>query len=314
MEHLLHFIVIQVMIIREEFMDPDDAQSQKPTRSLDERITELHNKLSPKHKRLARFVLDNKYFMSFASASQAGNKTGTSAATVVRFAQTLGYDGYSTLQKAIRAELPSYLTAVERIQARLESTPPPDNLPHKVFYTDISNIERTANNLDERKLEEAMKAIISAKRILVVGAGLSASPALFLAHSLKIMGFDARAIINEGLSMAAETAQSGTDTLIIAIDLWRYVRSTIGAVANAKKHGASSIAITDSIVSPLARMADFAFEVATDSVSHSLSTTGVMSLLNVLITAISNQIPTQTINSLRKVDSAYRDNNLLIME
>ncbi|HSF83541.1 MAG TPA: MurR/RpiR family transcriptional regulator [Anaerolineales bacterium] len=295
-------------------MDPNEAQTQKPTSSLDERITELHNKFSPKHKRLARFVLDNKYFMSFASASQAGKKTGTSAATVVRFAQTLGYDGYSELQAAIRAELPSYLTAVERIQARLEEAPPPDNIPHKVFYTDISNIERTANNLDELKLEGAIKTIITAKRILVVGSGLSASPALFLAHSLKIMGFDARASLNEGLSLAADTAQFSNGSLIIAIDLWRYVRSTIGAVENAKKQGARSIAITDSIVSPLARMADFAFEVATDGVSHSLSTTGVMSLLNVLVAAISNLIPAQTMRSLRRVDSAYRDNNLLIVE
>ncbi len=298
----------------EEFMDPNEARPQKPSSSLDERITELHSKLSPKHKRLARFVLDNKYFMSFASASQAGKKTDTSAATVVRFAQTLGYDGYSELQVAIRAELPSYLTAVERIQARLEAPPPPDNITHKVFHTDINNIERTANNLDESKLQEAIKVILAAKHILVVGAGLSASPALFLAHSLKIIGFDTRANLNEGLSLAAETAQLNDKTLIIAIDLWRYVRSTIKAVENANKNGARSIAITDSTVSPLARMADFAFEVATDGVSHSLSTTGVMSLLNVLIATISNQIPTQTISALRKVDSAYRDNSLLNMD
>ncbi|UCH60634.1 MAG: MurR/RpiR family transcriptional regulator [Anaerolineales bacterium] len=295
-------------------MNPEETRPQKPTSSLDERITEFHHKLSPKHKRLARFVLDNKYFMSFASASQAGKKTGTSAATVVRFAQTLGYDGYSELQFAIRAELPSYLTAVERMQARLEAPPPPDNIPHKVFYTDINNIERTANNLDEHKLEGAVEAIVSAKRILVVGAGLSASPALFLAHSLKIIGFDARVNLNEGLSLAAETAQLSDSTLIIAIDLWRYVHSTIKAVEFAKKRGARSIAITDSTVSPLARMADFAFEVVTDGVSHSLSTTGVMSLLNVLIATLSNRAPNQTITSLRSVDRAYRDNNLLIVD
>src|SRR3990170_2724375 len=136
-----------------------------PSDSVENRIATVLDSLSKKQTRLARFVLDSKYFMSFASASQAGEKTRTSAATVVRFAQTLGYQGYSELQAAIRAELPSYLTAVERIQARLEATSPPDNIPHKVFHTDISNIERTANNLDESKLEMAIKAILAAKRI-----------------------------------------------------------------------------------------------------------------------------------------------------
>jgi len=295
-------------------MDPQEVPESKQFMSLDERISTHHDNLSRKHKRLARFVLDNKYFMSFASAQQAGEKTDTSAATVVRFAQTLGYEGYSELQSAIRVELPSYMTAVERIQARLESPPPPDNIPHKVFYTDIGNIERTANNLDESRLDAAISAIIEAKRIYVVGSGLSASPALFLAHSLKIIGFDARASLNDGLSLAADNAQFDNGTLLIAIDLWRYVRSTIQAVALANKLGSQTIAITDSTVSPLANMADYAFEVATDGVSHSLSTTGVMSFLNVLIAALSYRIPEQTMHSLRRVDNAYREHNLLFLE
>jgi len=91
-----------------------------PSDSVENRIATVLDSLSQKQTRLARFVLDSKYFMSFASASQAGEKTRTSAATVVRFAQTLGYQGYSELQAAIRAELPSYLTAAERIQANAD--------------------------------------------------------------------------------------------------------------------------------------------------------------------------------------------------
>ena len=78
--------------------------------------------------------------------------------------------------------------------------------------------------------------------------------------------------------------------------------------------GVSVIAITDSIVSPLARLADYAFEVVTSGISHSLSATAIMSLLNVFIAALSYKIPEQTMRSLRRVDSAYRDNDLLVLE
>ncbi len=282
--------------------------------TLEERITQLHHTLSTKQKTLARFVLDRKYFMSFASASLAGEKTGTSAATVVRFAQALGYQGYSEMQAGIRAELPSYLTAIERIQVSLVEPPSQDNIPQLVFYTDIGNIERTANNLSESKIDEVITRLIAADRILVIGSGLSAAPALFLAHSLKIMGYDARVNIGDGIFLAADTAQLQPGDVLIAIDMWRYIRSTNDAATYVKKHGVCTIAITDSIVSPLAKSADYALEAATEGVAHSLSTTGVMSLLNVIIALLSYRVPEQTVQTLRRVDASYKANRLLITE
>jgi DNA-binding MurR/RpiR family transcriptional regulator len=298
------------------FISMSTMQELQPdlNQSLEQRIASAHSDLSPKHKRLARFILDNKYFMSFASASQAGEKTATSAATVVRFAQSLGYEGFSEMQSAIRAELPSYMLAAERIQERLESAVEPDNLPQKVFHTDIANIERTANNLMGANLEGALQAIVNARLIWVIGSGISATSALYLAHSLKILGFDARFNMNEGLSLAVDAAQFGPDTLVIALDMWRYVRSTTAAVAIARKYNARVIAITDSTVSPLAQVADFAFEVSADGVAHSLSATAVLSLINVIIASLSYLVPKQTMESLRRVDSNYLDNNLLVLE
>jgi DNA-binding MurR/RpiR family transcriptional regulator len=282
--------------------------------NLEERISACRASMSPKQKRLAHFILTHQYFMSFASASQAGEKIGASAATVVRFAQMLGYSGFSEMQAAIRADLPSYGKAIERIQERLESPPPSDNNPQKVFYTDIQNIKQTANSIDEAKIEQVVEELIKAKRIFVVGSGLSAAPAQFLAHSLKIIGFDAHACLDGGLSLAADTALFEEGCLMIAIGLWRYARSTIQAAVNAQRYGTRVIAITDNSLCSLATIADCAFEVATRGVAHSLSVTAVFSLVNVLIAALSDRLPEQILRSLRRVDAAYLDGNLLIVE
>ncbi len=284
------------------------------TATLEERVTAKLDGLSRKQSRLARFMLENKYFVSFASADEVGQQVDVSAATVVRFAQGLGYAGFSELQSAIREELPSYLTAVERMGRRLSEPPATDDVPQQVFHTDINNIERTASNLSAAQLDAALEAMVDASQILIVGSGLSAAPALFLAHSLKVMGFEADAAIDGGLSLAVETAQLDSDTLLIAIDLWRYVRSTVDTVRAAQRQDATIVAITDSIVSPLAQSADFAFEVTTDGVAHSLSPTAVMSLLNVLVAALSYRVPEQAMEALRQVDDAYRKRNLLITE
>lgn len=284
------------------------------TGTLEERIASALDALSPTHKRMARFMLDNRYFSSFASANELSEKNDTSAATVVRFAQALGYEGYSELQEALRAELPSYMTAVNKIQERVSADDSAASAPQHVFYTDIQNIERTALNLSEENLSNALDAILQAQRIFVIGSGLSGSAALFLAHSLKVMGFEVQAARGEGLQSAVELSQMRAGDLLIAIDLWRYVRMTVTAVASAKERGIPTIAITDSIVSPLAQMADYAFEIAAEGLAHSLSLAGLMSLLNVFIVSLADRVPMQVVESLGRVDAAYRGNGLLIMK
>jgi DNA-binding MurR/RpiR family transcriptional regulator len=282
--------------------------------NLEARINESLPGLSPKQKQLAHFMLDNKYLVSFASASQVGERVHVSAATVVRFAQRLGYQGFHELRAAVREELPTYLTAVERIQKRLAAPPSEHDIPQQVFHTDIKNIERTASGLDAAHLDAALEEVLRAKQILVIGCGLSAASVSFLTHSLKVMGFNARMAVDGGLSLTTDIVQLGPDTLVIAIDLWRYARSIVQAVHSARRQGARIIAITDSAASPLAQVADYAFEAAADGAAHSLSPAAVISLLNVFIAGLSYRVPDQVMESLRRVDAMYRNQNLLAAE
>ena len=282
--------------------------------SPEERIQHLQGELSPKQARLARFILENKYFVSVASAQQVGEEVGVSAATVVRLAQRLGYDGFTELQEALRQEFPRYLTTVERTRQRLASPLPSDDVPAQVFRTDIQNIERTAQNLDPEHLDAVVEEIARASNILVIGGGLSAAPATFMVHSLKVMGFNVRGAFGGGMDVAAEVAQLDQDTLVIAIDVWRYLRTTVQALTTAHKRGARTIAITDSALSPLAQAADYTFEVATEGVAHSLSPTAIIALINVIIARLSFHLPEKTMEALQRVDEAYRENHLLIVE
>jgi len=282
--------------------------------SLEERINQSLNSLSPKYKRIANFILSNRYFASFASTSQIADKVDTSSATVVRFAQTLDYEGYPELREAIRAELPKYNTAAKKMEKRISSNQALSTTPQQVFYTDVQNIEQTRNNLSEEHLNDALDAIIKARHILVIGSGLSSSLVVFLTHSLSVMGFTTLELHGESLQSVVKLSQMQPNDLLIAIDLWRYARVTVNAVTMAKGLGVPTIAITDNFVSPLARLANQAFEIATEGVAHSLSITAAMSLINVIIAMLADRVPQQVVESLKNVDNAYRNNNLLIIK
>ena len=268
--------------------------------------------LSRSHKRLARFVSDNGLFVAFASAAELGEKVGVSAATVVRFCRTIGYEGYPDLQAAVRDSLPTYLHKIEKLQK--DSGTLKDQAVGRVFEQDMQNLSRTVASLDEEKFKAAVAALARSGDILVVGGGLSAAPALYFAHSLKVMGMDARTVLNGGIPLALELTRLKPTSVIVGISVWRYVRDTITAMEQAQSYGATRIAITDSTVAPLAQRAEHAFQVATDGVAHSLSLTSMMALINAFVAALSFARPEETARAVREVDAAYRQENLLFTE
>lgn len=280
--------------------------------TLEGRILASFETLSPKQRAIARLILDNRYFASFASAAEIGEKVDASAATVVRLCQELGYEGLPDLQQAIRNELPSYLTAVERLEQRLTASPSEHEVAQRAIAADIANLQRTSNALSGATFNGAVGAIAGARRVLIVASGVTAAAAHFFAYSLQVINCSARAVSDGDIVLAVSLAHLTSQDVVVGIGLWRYVRSTVEALARAKAQGAQTIAITDSLVSPLAREADFAFEVSAEGVAHSLSVTAIISLMNGLVAGVSLHDTARSTASLRRVDAEFHARQLLL--
>jgi len=280
--------------------------------ALEGRIAAAFDQLSPKQQTLARLILDNRYFASFASAAEIGEKVEVSAATVVRLCQALGYQGLPDLQEAIRAELPSYLTAVERLERRLTVLPANGEIPHRTFASDVQNLNRTINTIDATTFDTVVGVLTAARSIVVVATGVATAPAVFLAYSLQVIGLQARAVLDGDVALGVHMAHLGAGDVVVGISVWRYIRSTVEAIVGARANGATTVAITDSIVAPLAREADYAFEVATEGVAHSLSITAMMALVNALVAGVSLKDPQRTSQALQRVDQQFLSRNLLV--
>ena len=272
--------------------------------TLRQAITSSFSGLTKKQKEVARFVLDNDYFVAFASAAEVAQKVGVSTATVVRFCQALGYEGYPHLQAAIRQTFPRFTTTVQRLEARLTSLLPESDLLARVCATDVENIKHTMELVDTETFEAAVTEICRATGVLVMGEGLSAPPALFFAHSLKVMGFPVQVVTTGGEPLSLELSILRPSDLLVGMSFWRHFRETVEAMSWAKEIGTKRIAITDSEVSPLAQLADYVFVASVDGVAHSSSPTAFISLINALVAALSLREPQQTLATLRKVDAA----------
>jgi len=279
-------------------------------------ITAAFSQLSPKQRRLARFLLDNFYVIAFESANKVAAKAEVSPATVVRFCQSLGYDGYPDLQAAIRARMPTTMTAVERGERDLtadESSP--GQLVARVFGAEATTLQRTRAEIDPDQLRAAAEMLAAARKVLVLaGGGVSTGAATYFAHMLRVMGVEATLIVAGGLPLAVELANLREDDMLVTINVWRYVREVLEATRTARKRKAACIAITDSPVSPLAASSDYAFVVAKEGVANTLSMSGIMALLNAFIVMLSFIRPQETLDTIRQVDALYRAGRLLLSD
>ena len=66
------------------------------------KIQDAYDSLSPRFQRLAQYILENTLDVGFMTATELGSRVSVDPATVVRFAQELGYTGYRELSREIK--------------------------------------------------------------------------------------------------------------------------------------------------------------------------------------------------------------------
>ena len=218
------------------------------------------------------------------TASRLGNKVGVSESTVVRFANMLGYEGYPKLQKALQELIRNKLTTLQRIE--MTSDLDESTLLKSVLKADMNNIRLTLEEVDKETFDGVVESIFSARNIYVLGLRSAAPLAQFMGYYLSFM-FDNIRLVTSGINdILEQLVHISPQDLLIGISFPRYARRTVEAVTFAKGKGAKTVAITDTILSPLTSYADYILLARSDMASFVDSLVAPLSLINALIVAL----------------------------
>ena len=219
---------------------------------------------SSKNMTLANFVVQNYRRVAFMTARQLAQECGVSESTVMRFVTTLGYTGYPDFLRTLQGIVNNELTAVER----LEITPQGkeergrlrrrsnERLVRKIILKEIENLKGLHNQLSEEEFDRAVEEIIKAKRVIIIGFRVSASLVIYFGYILKKVKEMVFVITHGGSTVYDQIGSLEKDSLIVAICFRRYPSELIDVLRYCKNRGLRILAITDSMVSPVAAMAD----------------------------------------------------------
>ena len=220
------------------------------------------------------------------TALKLGSTVQVSESTVVRFAIELGFDGYPDLQHSLRELIRARLTSLQRIEITNDRIND-DEILEKVMELDIEKMRNTLSNIDKNAFNAAIDDIIRAKRIYIMGMRSSSSLAVFMNFYLSMIFDDVRLVNSTSRSEIFEQLfRIGPDDIIIGISFPRYSKRIVQGMEFAKQQSAMTVAITDSMDSPLAEYADHTLVARSEMASFVDSLVAPLSVINAMIVAI----------------------------
>ena len=252
-------------------------------------IRENMGTFSKGQKKIAGFILESYDKAAFMTASRLGKRVGVSESTVVRFASELGYDGYPDMQRSLQKMIRNRLTTIQRIEVTNDRLGDQDLLS-MVIQSDMEKLRVTLEELDRESFDRTVAAIVSAKKIYIIGVRSSAAIAAFL-HFYCNLIFENVVLVSA--NTASEVFESllrvGEGDVVIGVSFPRYSSRTVQAMSFARDRGATTIAITDSEASPLAPISQYALMARSDMASFVDSLVAPLSLVNALLVAVSRR-------------------------
>jgi DNA-binding MurR/RpiR family transcriptional regulator len=191
-------------------------------------ISKHFEKLSVKGKIVANEILELGDQVCFMTVRQLSEHANVSTLTVVRTVRNLGFDGYSDFQKSLRQH------------------PPTQN--------DALSLTAEANAF-EIELKKGADLISNARKVYVTGARSAYGFAHYTVYMARMVFDKFQLIAPSGSVNAEDLALMSNGDVIIAFSSRPYSSETVKFIRAAHKLGINTIAITDTVNSPLTKLA-----------------------------------------------------------
>jgi DNA-binding MurR/RpiR family transcriptional regulator len=237
---------------------PQDFESLKSLIVL--RREELPRRLA----QVAEFALEQPDKVAFGTVAELAGMAGVQPSTLVRFAQSLGFSGFSDLQEIFRARLrerwPDYGERLKRLEARAQ-TGGSLALLDGFAEAAIASLARLREDASAEDLEQVAGTLAAARRIGLLGQRRVFPITSYLKYACAKLGIETQLLDNRGGLLREEARFLDSGDALLAVSFTPYTPETIEVAAEVAERGVPVVAITDSPFSPLGHSARARIEV-----------------------------------------------------
>jgi DNA-binding MurR/RpiR family transcriptional regulator len=268
-----------------------------------ERIRAAGNELTTAERRVAEAILARPQAVGFGTVADLALAAGAGAATVVRLAGKLGFDGYTDLQSSVQRDLLHQLRpAADRIREEIG-----DGMMDRHLATELGNVQATLDGVDNEALTELVARLCDLDLpVVVISGDASDGVARQFIDELALLRPGVTRLGGNEVAVRRDVSLLSETTTVVVIDVRRYDRWVLDTVAAARTRGMWIAALTDSYLSPLAASADRTFVLSAGSVGPFDSHVGTLALLNLVVTEVAGRLRSTASSRLDRVEDAWR--------
>jgi DNA-binding MurR/RpiR family transcriptional regulator len=234
--------------------------------ALKTRLIQIKPDLPKRLQQVAAFALENPQEMALGTASSIAERAQVQASTLVRFAQAIGFGGFSELQAIFRSHLrdrwPDYPERMKALHASAKDSGDPTHLLAGFADSATASLAHLRETVTRADLDRATDLLGPAQTIYLIGQRRAFSVSHYLAYALGKLSVRAMLIDNVGSLGAEQMANATPGDALIAISFAPYTPFTVDLTRKARERAMPIVVITDSPLSPLAGLADVRFEIA----------------------------------------------------
>lgn len=270
---------------------------------LKRRIKNTLADLTENQKRIAIAILENPQKFALSSIRQLEEELNTSKATIVRFTQALGYEGFQELRSLLLDGLRKNADPIYRYRSLLEDPGKQQKNNHLQAVADesIENIQRTLRLIDSEQWERAVSLLVHAEHVYTMGLGVSSILAELAAYLFHRVSLKSSHFTTGTLSFVEQIVGLNKNDLIFAFSLPAYSRETILAVEYAEEKGIKIISLTDSLTNEIIQYSDAYLRVATETNTISNSISSIQVVLYALCSQIAFEQKEETIRTIDSI-------------
>ncbi len=204
---------------------------------------------TPIERTVAAFLLAAGPRAGAMSARELAQAVGTSDATVIRTARSLGFDGYRDLRRFM-ANQAAEVPIEERLRQSLVGVEDPDAELGVTIERQHDALTAMEQRISESEFRAANRIIERASCVWWSGVGPSAFLAGYAAFLFRRLGKDSGSLIHAGFDGADELLNLKRGHAVIVLAYGRLHRHVRVLLERAKRVGADVVFVTDSVSLP----------------------------------------------------------------
>ncbi|MFS2222622.1 MurR/RpiR family transcriptional regulator [Pantoea sp. B65] len=240
-------------------------------------ITARYPDLSERFQQVARFIMQNPNVVALESINAIAQKCGLHPSTLVRFAQNLGYSGFKQMQSVFQTRLatsaPGYNERIVALESDLQKNQKQGSLGflQNLVVRDIATLQGMLESIKASDLDKCAGYLKKADTIFIAGQ-LRSEPVAILMRYLLTMLNRKVVLLDMAGGLAPHMAMNMTkQDALIAVSFRHYAQEVMNIADIAEAKSVPVIAITDSVLSPLAKNATVLFTIPEEEYSFSRS-------------------------------------------